>query len=234
MRKQGPITRCRISALVASVAAAAVMAGVAWPDRSGGEKVSEPQMAIMHGVDRWSSDTLRDWVSYADQLSVISVTAERELPPPEVGTSGGYTGRETTISIERTLWRRPQAPRAAGSVVVTDFGWLETEGVRREATIEGGVRLDVGQRYLAPLVLTDEGEWAMFSPRAVLPLQQERTTSRVDAGTPSPAVRGLASKSAEQAGQTLRDTEPFAAAVANGRLGPQARWQAAEAAAPTP
>lgn len=66
--------------------------------------------------DRFPSETLTDWVSYADQVSVSSVVSE-ELPEShDPNVNGGYFGRAVAVRIEQMLWRRPGAPSAHGTI----------------------------------------------------------------------------------------------------------------------
>jgi hypothetical protein len=75
---------------------------------------------------RWPAETLVDWVGFADQVSVLEIVSERQLPlQPEVEAIGeGYVGREVVGRIESTFWRRDRAPMASDTVSLRVWGWI--------------------------------------------------------------------------------------------------------------
>lgn len=214
-----------------AVAAAAAGALALWSDSSPAP-TRDGSFALIQTTSRWPHETLQDWASYADQLSVISVTDEWELPPPEVGTTGGYVGRKVTIRVDETLWHRPGAPEAARTFDMFAYGWLETDGARRPITMEGGKRLEVGERYLAPLLLSDDGEWSILGSEALVTVSGERMTSQVDVGQPSRALMAVRDHSIHTAATLLRTTPPDPAAKKYSELPPEARWNAASRESP--
>lgn len=218
-------------ALVLVATAGAVTGGLL-----GGGDEESPPVAIVGaaGSEAWPADTLQNWVSYADQLSVVSVTEERALPPPpgaDPATDADYVAREVTLKVERTPWRREQAPTTdGGTVSVVALGWVEREGdARAPFRIRGGNRLEVGERYLLPLVKAEDG-WSLFSSRAVLALDGDQVSGKVDVGEPSAALARLAGTSIDRAGEIVRATEPDPLAAKYDELPPAKRWQAADAA----
>jgi hypothetical protein len=102
--------------------------------------------------------TLTDWVSYAVQVSEVTVLSERELrPPPAVWERGeGYIGRQARLRIDRTLWKSPGAltPGAMpdpAEVNVVVAGWVLRARVRHRMAFKDSPRLEVGGRYIIPL-----------------------------------------------------------------------------------
>ena len=66
---------------------------------------SSRSLVVGEGSDRFFDETYTDWVSFADQLSIVSVVAEEEEPPPaEVLQRGeGYISRTVTLRVENSL-----------------------------------------------------------------------------------------------------------------------------------
>jgi hypothetical protein len=189
---------------------------------------SAERFGLVQASHRWPSSTVGDWAGYADQLSVVSVVADRELPPPRVGTTGGYVGRAVTVEVGETSWRRAGAPIAPDRFEMNVYGWLETDGARRLAVTDGGVWLRVGERYLLPLVRSDEGDWTGLSTEAPVTLAGRTATSHVDVGAPSAALRSLKGRTVDAAGDVLRRTPIPAGVGKHADLPPEARFQAAE------
>ena len=126
---------------------------------------------------RWPTETLRDWVDFADQVSVLRVTAERKLPPTEdvVENGEGYLGRSITAVVESTVWRYPGSPRAGDVVSMRDWGWAVGDGKLTPMVDSDSIRLEVGDRVLAALLRTPEGEWATVNPATAYRLRNGRT-----------------------------------------------------------
>ena len=184
------------------------------------------------GSTRWPADSLTDWASFADQFSVVSVLDETELPPttgadPRVDEN--YIGRQVTLRVERTFWRRPEAPMEAPentTIKLTALGWSQTDGQERVPfTVRGGPRIEVGRRYLIPLVRAD-GEWSPVGHGAILTLEGETVTSEVAGGRPAAAAEALKGKTIQSAGRIVADTPPSRLAAKFGQLGPDARYRA--------
>ena len=176
------------------------------------------------------TETLTDWVSYSDQLSVVEVVgAERLWPPPP--TSGAppdeYVGRRVDIRVGETPWRRPAAPIAPGRLSFVTDGWSIRSGLR-PITIGEGPRLEIGYRYLMALVRLDEGDWGPF-PRATLPIESDGNLAKTCSKRPTlVTLTGLTIK---EAGQLLADTPPDPRALAHAHLPPVQRLQAVYATA---
>ena len=191
---------------------------------------SERSFVVGEGSDRFLDETFSDWVSFADQLSIVSVVAEEEEPPPaEVLALGeGYISRTVTLQVEKTLWRRGGAPSApAGIRVITD-GWVLERGERHPFAIWGGPRLEVGGRYLAPLVRAprDGAEWTPLSAASTLPLDGDTITTSAIVGPPSAIAHAMRGKAADKLAEALARTPPRPVAAKHFGLDPDARVQA--------
>jgi len=183
------------------------------------------------GSDRFPSETLTDWVSYADQVSVITVTAEHVIPPPaDVEERGeGYIGREVTARIETTIWRRPGAPEAPAEIRYYAAGWVLKEGQRRLLATVGGSREAVNQRYLMPLVQVEAGEWGPLSGGSKLRFETDRVASSImRTNDDTPAGESLAGKTTQEVARLLAETKPDPIAVKYADLPPDERFKAVQ------
>ena len=117
--------------------------------------------------------SLTDWVSYAHQVSVVSVLSEAEIePPPEVRErKEGYIGRTVTVRIEDTVWSAPGAEPLAGELTMRVLGWH----LKGERKIPFGGRLVVGSRYLLPIA-SIKGNWAGMTVGNPVLLEDARVT----------------------------------------------------------
>lgn len=115
-------------------------------------------------------DSFSDWLSYADQVSVIHVDSEREEDPAQPPGGGHFIYRYVTVSVQETLW----AFRAPADTMefLTD-GWRVIGGKRLPKFPGSGPRLEVGHRYLAGL-FRQRDEWGVLTQSSALPLDGDR------------------------------------------------------------
>ncbi|MGH2780456.1 MAG: hypothetical protein ACRDLA_03390, partial [Thermoleophilaceae bacterium] len=85
---------------------------------------------------RLSSESLRDWVSYVDHVAVYTVADERA---PDTDSARDAQVREVTLGVDRRLWSATGAPQLPNRFTIDALD-------SRDAP-----RLEVGERYLAPL-----------------------------------------------------------------------------------
>ena len=185
---------------------------------------------VGEGGGRFPDRTFTEWVSYADQLSVVLVVAEaEEAPAPaDVARGEGYISRTVTLRVEQTLWRRAGAPAVTGEIPVVTSGWVLQEGERRPFAIGGGPRLEVGRRYVAPLVRAarDGVAWTPLSVESTLPLGIAGITTEGVLGAPSSLAKGLEGSSPSDLAAILRRTRPDPVAARHFDLPPDARVKA--------
>jgi hypothetical protein len=172
----------------------------------------------------FSQETLRDWVSYFDELSIVRAVSERTAG--RLNDASGVVGRRVEVELERTLWRRPQAPAAPRRFSFIDFPCSrdDEDGSLKPILFCGETRMVVGRRYLA-IVGHWRGKWFPAGTGRLL-LEGGRAVGGVDEGSPSQAHSALSGMAVEVAARAVAQTEPYRAAVANARLGPVARERA--------
>lgn len=158
---------------------------------------------VPSGPQSFPSQTLTDWVSYADQISVVRVVDEQVLPTGDDSAAdsdaGRYIGRRATFAVESTLWHDDQVP-VRSRVTMTTSGWVEKDGARVPAAPESAYRFEVGQRFVLPISRDGDGEATILAPGAAVPLFVETGPAHDAAG---PAVRQLRGRSESQMRATL-------------------------------
>lgn len=163
---------------------------------------------------------LSDWTSYATQVSVVKVEAERELPPEPPGEPEQYVPRMVTLRIERTIW--PGGPQSArDSIELLADGWLQASDGSRRELVSGGPRITVGQRLLVPLFL-DSDRWGVLTASSVLVLSngQKAENAVVTQFADTPAAAALSGRSMASLARTLANTPADAEAARHAALPP--------------
>lgn len=109
------------------------------------------------------SSSFQDWVTFADAVVVVDAFAEDEMEPAkeveEVGE--GMIGRVVTVRLVEVLWTRSGAYRPPEQFAFKTAGWAFNAEGRRPMSFDGGARIEVGQRYLMPLVDYDAAIWTL-------------------------------------------------------------------------
>ncbi len=217
-------TRIGIGSVLA--AAAIILVTVAVTQRGG---TSSPEVTEVVGADSvLPNSSMVDWVSYADQVAVVHILGESEIPPPvEVWERGeGYIGRTVEARVERDLWVASGRVPLSGNVEIVDWGWHLKDGEKRP--FRG--RMEVGGLYLVPLVNID-GKLGSMALSAIA-IEDGKVSGGV-AGADS-WYAALAGVELERLGATLADTPPDPLAVQFGHLPPVERAEAVKAARGTP
>lgn len=160
--------------------------------------------------ERFPAETLADWVTFGDQLAVVTVMDESERAhPSDPASNGDFTLRNVTLRVDRTLWQRPLTEAAPSTVPVRTWGWFEGgDGDRVRHLAPDAPRLEVGRRYLTPLVLTQDG-WTPVADASILTLEGDRVTAEVDEGEPRVLARSLAGKSLDEVKASVESTTPY-------------------------
>jgi hypothetical protein len=203
-----------------------LLAATAGCGGSPSEENGEPYINLHGSSDRAPNSTLQDWVSYADEVVVANVTAEKELPASaDPAANAGYFGRVASFHVERRLWHRRGAPSAPSTFDLVVTGW---GGPDRRPVAADGVRVEVGRSYLIPMARFAEngtvvGSWAPLSASAFVPWTGSAVAPVGDAHR---AVTPLTGDTPEQISAELARTTPDPLAEKHASLDPAARVQA--------
>jgi hypothetical protein len=170
-------------------------------------------------------DTLTDLVSYADQVSLATVTRERPLPPGPEEESGGYYGRVVTVQVDDTVWRGQASKEVPRTFEFVTWGWSGSYDDPIAGC--GGARLEVGRTYLLPLARDDDGWWAFGDTSTNLRLEGGIVDGHDFVGDePSAVLRALDGMTVGEVAAVLAETTPDPVAAKYAELGAIERWQA--------
>ncbi|SDJ51882.1 hypothetical protein [Streptomyces indicus] len=146
----------RLTRFATAAGLATASALVSWPFFSQGDTHAEAKPAgrdvvVSHGEDRRPNHTAADWVTYAEHVVVVKVTAERELPASqeELAAGEGYLPRQVDLAVQKVLWSSEKST----TQVPASFPWLADgwsfHGTERTPMVmEGTPRMEVGHTYV--------------------------------------------------------------------------------------
>ncbi|MDW8339676.1 MAG: hypothetical protein RMM28_11115, partial [Thermoleophilia bacterium] len=139
------------------------------------------------------AESPEDWVTFADQISTLTVVAERQLPIDERArrVGEGPVGREVTAVVRSTLWAHDPTRVVRGPIRFKTWGWVLRDRELIPVVPYGEVRLRVGDEVVAPLMRTPEGEFGPVAPHAVLHLVDGRIRLEDEQARAYPGLREL-------------------------------------------
>lgn len=186
-----------------------------------------PEIALGFSSDRFPSEDLSHWVTYPTQISVVTVVSEREIPPPArvLERGEGYVGRSVELRIDRTLWSAPEVEAQTGNIEFVASGWLRKGDKQIPFGSADGPRLEVGNRYVIPLVPTERG-WAFLSNSAVLSVDRTNRIAHDQERIKNPASLAHKGATLDALAKTLGSTAPDPAAAPFAHLPPDERVEA--------
>lgn len=219
------------------------MAGLTIHFSGNDNTVPRPSVIISDGDQLLPSDTITDWVTYADQLVVVTVAGERKLAPTaeEKKAGEGYIPRVIDLRIDRVLWSRSGAPTAPASFETDLDGWQLKGDQRTAVRLKGEPMMVVGKEYVLPIVYFSKTKkvpnsgWSTLSPDSIFPYQSD-TLGKGDvipslqakgADTPTDARAPYFGKNASQLVAAMKATPPDPAAAGVMNLPPDERAQRA-------
>jgi hypothetical protein len=174
----------------------------------------------------YTTGTLHDLRSFSDAVAIVRGVSERTPRPPD-GPEGwaGRIGRHVDVRVERVLWRRPNAPEPPRSFTFGDLGWTGTPKHRHPLKGCRETRLELGRRYLAPVV-RDGGTWyPLFTTR--MRLRGNLVVGGVDLGEPENSHRALQGRTIGEAVRAIATARPYRTVVLRPHGSPGQRWQRA-------
>jgi hypothetical protein len=207
-----------------SLAAAAVAAAAIFVPAEGAPRAAAADDCTS-GESSYTSDTLHDVRSFSDAMAIVTGVKE-EIPPPPRHSPEGYAGlipRVVTMRVERVLWRRPNSPRPPATSRYTDFGWWGELDDRVPMRICGDTRMELGRRYLAPIVRQNGTWYPFFSVRLLL--DGDLVVGGVDGGEPNHAHQALVGRRVAGAVRMVARAKPYRSVVLHPEGSPARRWQ---------
>ena len=229
-------------------------------NRDAGAPIGSSDIVVGTGEDLMPADTLVDWVSYAEQVSAVTILDEREIPPPASvrDRKEGYIGRWVKVRVDEVFWTSPGATTPGASAEVMELvvaGWVLRGDKKITFALEESPRLEVGGRYVIPLFtylrpVPAEAEEPVTSRRDASTERLEPAWSPLSVRTPfavpgdaiavadvtargnSPLAQELSRLSEADLRQRLAQTSPDPRAAKHWDLPPYERWRAVSAEAP--
>ncbi|MCW5254691.1 hypothetical protein [Streptomyces sp. SHP 1-2] len=155
---------------VAALAAAAFLVPLDTADDHG-----RPNVIIAQGKDGLPNRSPIDWVSYADQVAVVNVTSETEIPASteEIAAGEGYISRRVTLDIDEVVWSRAGAPTPPSMLSLVVDGWAFKGDTRTPIALEQSSRLEPGHTYVLSLTQMADGSWSALGSQAALPYDSD-------------------------------------------------------------
>lgn len=141
--------------------AAGITAGVLVTAACAGDAPADG-LVVGSAADRYPSERIADWVSYADHVAYFTVLDEQELPwgEHEKTYREGMVDREVTLRVDRTLWSSSAASaELPEEMVKLASGWTLHENRKTRYADSGGPRLEVGHQYVGAWVFTPADGW---------------------------------------------------------------------------
>ncbi|KZE90944.1 hypothetical protein [Microbacterium sp. TNHR37B] len=132
------------------------------------------ETVFSEGLDALPSETLTDWVSYADAVVVVRVSTETsgKLTSDEEQAGEGLELRYVDLDILATLWTGPRGLTPDSQITVSPNAWVVSAGEKdRLLVFAEASRMEVGREYLVPLVHDDafDPAWQALAITSVLP-----------------------------------------------------------------
>ena len=187
------------------------------------------------------SDTVSDWVSYADYVVEAEATSDTKLPPtdPELQDGEGLSIRMVSMTVQSVVWRSASPTHQLPSTFsLPSGGWSFHKGQPdvpfRMADV---AQLEIGHTYLLPLVyVVTISDWNTPGPFSVLPFDSQVVghgeTILGSTGFPINPMAELGSARAElwnrglsQVKTVLESTKPNSIAAQYPELSPVERYR---------
>lgn len=167
-------------------------------------------LTLSSGLDYFPSTTVRDWVSYADHVSVFTVLAEQQLPwgEHELTYGEGMVGRDVTVRVDRVLWQGDTAPAVPSGYTAGTIGWALKDNELSPMGVLGGPRLEVGEQYVGAWIHSSADGWLALSPRAVFPTDDYARPQRHAWTEASAAGDAFIGKMPDEISEILYVTDP--------------------------
>lgn len=172
--------------------------------------------------ERFNAQTLRDVVSLADAVAVVTLVDDREigLSREEKRRGEGSSGRELTLEVEQVIWRRKGASSSPPRQFKTlGLGYIYSDGKRHVPGSEGSFDFETGERYLVALLdysrEPDAGpteRWGALSQRVIIQLDGNEPVKR------GPFPPELAEHNLSELATLLSTTEPYPSARSHPKL----------------
>jgi hypothetical protein len=209
------LSRVTLSVLFALTVGLGFTAGCGSADES-------QRTVIVDASEGLPFQSLSDWKSYADAVVVLRVTDERAESDPAAPDSAQIAPlRYVATEFEEVIWSRLEQPPTRLDFLTQ--GWEMLDGKQVPAASSEGPRLEVGERYLAAVVVGGVRPGVMTAS-SVLLIDGDTVTAG-ERSTPF-VQSNLEGRSLEDVANAVRAAEPDPLAAKYERLPPMERYSA--------
>lgn len=181
-------------------------------------------------------DTLEDWATYGDVFVTFTVTNAEPVPLSKEDaerSEGVVISSDLTAEIEDLHWTRPGADSIPSTVTFTWLTSVRIAGEDHPAVSNYGQVLEVGNRYVGLFSRVDSDRWQPLASETMAGIGADGLVVVPVEGPPSPAKAAIDGKSADEVGELLSGTPPYADFSADEGLTPLERYcRVAEAGGP--
>lgn len=195
----------RVAIVGCVIVGAAALAFVVADRNEGSSSVS-----VISGSDRFYSFGLQDWVSFADAVVVVEVTAEQRVPrtPEEQARGEVYVSRVVTLAVQEILWSRPDGRAVPEVFDMGASGWVRRGSIEVPMRSAGAPRLEVGDTFLLPILHISGEGWVPLSPRSIMSVDDSSALAPGDEENYTDAVDALRDRTVAGAAELLASTPP--------------------------
>jgi hypothetical protein len=227
LRERARMRRPWVLATAGVVAVGTAIAVVAF---TGSSTSSGPRVMSADGSSLYPSQTASDVVSYADQVSVVTAIAEKDVPdanvdPEQEKADGHMVARYITFRVDETVWHRDGAPSLTGTFTAFLDGWWVKGSDRQAFVVDRAPFIEIGARYLTPLAY-DGSAWSPIPGQDVFPVQAATVAPSDAQRAHIPLAAQLNGDNLQQAGLVFAAAKPDPLAAQHFDLRPRARAHA--------
>jgi hypothetical protein len=203
------------------------------------QPVEAPRRIVTaHGDAFFPNETLADWVSFARQVSEVTVLSEREIPPPKgvLERKEGYIARSVRLRVDRNLWVEGDGKNLAP----TEFeifvaGWLLKGDSQLLIGAANSPRVELNGRYIMPLTQVPDAHggvvWAPLTPDSVMAYPGDKIAEMdVAAMGTSGVARAYAQRPVEELSRALAQTAMHPSVASHRDLLPYERYKLSDRA----
>jgi hypothetical protein len=194
------------------------------------ERVDEAEPIPTEIDYAFPDSSLRDWVSYADQVSEIEILSETRgtLHGDAAKAGEGLITRFVDVRIVATIWWNSEvrAEAQTNDLYLGTIGWHEREGKLHELVPGDAARLELGGKYVAALQQHPAG-WSFLTSRCVLAAGGDEIAEKdVAEHGEGEVAEMLSGMSHEEMRSLLNSIRPYEEAAANWDRTPEERLAA--------
>jgi hypothetical protein len=123
-----------------------------------------------HGSSLGEFKSLAFWRNYADLVAEVVVTGESQPTSEQADGIESYVPRKVRLEVGSVIFERLKDAAPPYVEVIQDGYAVSREKGIRIVVNSSGTFMEVGERYIVGLALTDAEEWGILTPTSVLPV----------------------------------------------------------------